>query len=236
MSFPETFNDVSTLNRTSYITDSSLELSKIYNEKINILIWQRVINDKLLNASEYVLRKHPELAISEVIMPEEIKNILIQEIDSSQEVACLSKDISEIVKIFCMLFNVNSVWLRLDAIDKPMCPRFHADYLKCRLVSTYKGPATQWIPHNIVNHSKLGSGNEGKSDKESGLFLKDEDIKQLNIGDIGLLKGEAWEGNQGGGIVHRSPHSEDSRQRLYMTIDFVDLYLRIFQNRSNIDI
>ena len=167
MSFPETINDVSTLNRTSYITDSSLELSKIYNEEINILIWQRVINDKLLNASEYVLRKHPELAISEVIKPEEIKNILIQEIDSSQEVEYLSKDISEIVKIFCMLFNVNSVWLRLDAIDKPMCPRFHADYLKCRLVSTYKGPATQWIPHSLVNHSKLGSGNEGKSDKEN---------------------------------------------------------------------
>ncbi|OUW20330.1 MAG: hypothetical protein CBD21_04520 [bacterium TMED161] len=37
-------------------------------------------------------------------------------------------------------------------------------------------------------------------------------------------------------MVHRSPHSEDSKQRLYMTIDFVDLYLRIFQNRSNIDI
>lgn len=236
MSFLETINDVSTLNRISYITDNSLELSKIYNEEINILIWQRIINDKLLNASEYVLSKHPELAISEVIKPEEIKKILIREIDSSQEVLCLSKDISEIVKIFCMLFNVNSVWLRLDAIDKPMCPRFHADYLKCRLVSTYKGPATQWIPHNLVNHSKLGSGNEGKSDKESGLFLKDEDIKQLNIGDIGLLKGEAWEGNQGGGIVHRSPHSEESRQRLYMTIDFVDLYLRIFQNRSNIDI
>ena len=83
MSFPETINDVSTLNRISYITDSSLELSKIYNEEINILIWQRIINDKLLNASEYVLRKHPELAISEVIKPEEIKNILIQEIDSS---------------------------------------------------------------------------------------------------------------------------------------------------------
>ena len=236
MFLSETIQDPSVLNRTSYFTDSSLELSKIYDEKINILIWKRVINDKLLNASEYVLSKHPELAISEVIKPEEIKDILIQEIDSSEEVTSLSKDISEIVKLFCMLFNVNSVWLRLDAIDKPMCPRFHADYLKCRLVSTYKGPATQWIPHNLVNHSKLGSGNEGKSEKESGLFLKDEDIKQLNIGDIGLLKGEAWEGNQGGGIVHRSPHSEDSKQRLYMTIDFVDLYLRIFQNRSNIDI
>tara|TARA_Y100000996_G_scaffold212224_1_gene166683 strand:- start:1749 stop:2459 length:711 start_codon:yes stop_codon:yes gene_type:complete len=232
----EAIQDPSVLNRTSYFTDSSLELSEIYKEEINILVWQRIINDKLLKAGEYILSRHPELAISEVVKPEEIEKILIEEIDSSHEVACISKDISKIVKIFCTLFNVNSVWLRLDAIDKPMCPRFHADYLKCRLVSTYIGPATQWIPHDLVNHSKLGSGNEGKSDKESGLFLKDADIKQLNIGDIGLLKGEAWEGNQGGGIVHRSPHSEDSKQRLYMTIDFVDLYLRIFQNRSSIDI
>lgn len=232
----ETIQDPSVLNRTSYFTDSSIELSKIFKEEINILIWQRIINDKLLKAGEYILDRHPELAISEVVKPEEIERILIKEIDSSHEVACISKDISKIVKIFCTLFNVNSVWLRLDAIDKPMCPRFHADYLKCRLVSTYIGPATQWIPHDLVNHSKLGSGNKGKSDKESGLFLKDADIKQLNIADIGLLKGEAWEGNQGGGIVHRSPHSEDSKQRLYMTIDFVDLYLRIFQNRSSIDI
>ena len=231
----ETVQDPSILNRTSYFTDSSVELSKIFEEEINILIWQRIINDKLLKAGNYILGKYPELAISEVVKPEEVEKTLIQEIDSSQEIVCISEDISKIVKIFCTLFNVNSVWLRLDAIDKPMCPRFHADYLKCRLVSTYIGPATQWIPHQLVNHSKLGSGNEGKSDKESGLFLKDEDIKQLNVGDIGLLKGEAWEGNQGGGIVHRSPHSEDSKQRLYMTIDFVDLYLRIFQNRSNID-
>ena len=229
----QTIEHPSTLNRDSYITNSSLELSNIYKEEVNILIWQRIINDKLLKASKYILDKQPELAISEVVNPEEIEKLLIQEINSSQEVVCISKDISKIVKIFCALFNLKSVWLRLDAIDRPMCPRFHADYLKCRLVTTYTGPATQWLPHELVNHSKLGAGNEGKPDQESGLFLQNADIKQLNIGDIGLLKGEAWEGNQGGGIVHRSPHSDNSEKRLYMTIDFVDLYLRIFQNRSN---
>ena len=186
-----------------------------------------------MKASKYILDKQPELAISEVVNPEEIKKLLMQEINSSEEVACISKDISKIVEIFCALFNLKRVWLRLDAIDRPMCPRFHADYLKCRLVTTYVGPATQWLPHESVNHSKLGEGNEGKPDEESGLFLQNADIKQLNVGDIGLLKGEAWEGNQGGGIVHRSPHSDNSKKRLYMTIDFVDLYLRIFQNRLN---
>ena len=189
-------------------------------------------NDKLLNASEYVLRKHPELAISEVIKPEEIKNILIQEIDSSQEVACLSKDISEIVKIFCMLFNVKSVWLRLDAIDKPMCPRFHSDYVDCRTVTTYVGPATQWLPHQLVDRTKLGHGNNGQPDEKSGLFINKTDIEQLNTGDIALLKGESWDGNDGAGLVHRSPHSKSDYRRLYMTIDFEELYISIYKNNK----
>ena len=89
---------------------------------------------------------------------------------------------------------------------------------------------TQWLPHSSVNRTKLGHGNEGKSDEESGLFLNKEDIEQLDTGHIALLKGDAWSGNEGLGIVHRSPHAEDHYKRLYMTVDFVDLYLSIFQN------
>ena len=70
----------------------------------------------------------------------------------------------------------------MDAIESPKCPRFHDDNLKCRLVSTYKGPATQWLPHSLVNRDKLGDGNNGMPDEESGLFLKDTDIKELNTG------------------------------------------------------
>ena len=69
----ETIQDPSTLNRTSYFTDSSVELSKIFQEEINILIWQRIINDKLLKAGNYILGKYPELAISEVVKPEEVE-------------------------------------------------------------------------------------------------------------------------------------------------------------------
>ena len=111
-----------------------------------------------------------------------------------------------------------------------MCPRFHADNVKCRLVTTYIGPATQWLSHHKVNRAKLGHGNEGKTDAESGLFSKNSDIQQLCPGHIALLKGESWDGNQGAGIVHRSPHEEGNYKRLYMTIDFVELYLRIYQN------
>ena len=81
-----------------------------------------------------------------------------------------------------------------------------------------------------MNRAKLGHGNEGRIDEESGLFTKSSDIQQLCTGHVALLKGESWDGNQGAGLVHRSPHEKSNYKRLYMTIDFVELYLRIYQN------
>lgn len=38
---------------------------------------------------------------------------------------------------------------------------------------------------------------------------------------IGLLKGERWEGNEGHGIVHRSPRlTPQAPRRLLLTLDF----------------
>ena len=65
--------------------------------------------------------------------------------------------------------------------------------------------------------------------KGNNMWIK-EDIEQLETGHIALLKGDAWNGNEGLGIVHRSPHAKDHYKRLYMTVDFVDLYLSIYQN------
>ena len=126
------------------------------------------------------------------------------------------------------------MWLRLDGIDHPMCPRFHTDKIKCRLVTTYVGPATQWLPQDLVDRSKLGYGNDGKPDDKSGLFSSVDDIKQLETGHVALLKGESWQGNKGAGIVHRSPHSDSNYRRLYLTIDFVESFINILGSSMKI--
>jgi hypothetical protein len=35
-----------------------------------------------------------------------------------------------------------------------------------------------------------------------------------------LLKGEAWIGNENGGLVHRSPNLTGGARRLLLTLDF----------------
>ena len=216
-------------HRNSYISNNSTHLSKIHNQKINISIWQRKLDRAIIDMGKHLLRENTEIQFSEVVEPKQFLKMLNKEFGSSNITLPLFEDISSLVNLFCSLFGEDRAWVRLDSIDKPMCPRFHTDYVKCRLVTTYVGPATQWLPHDLVNRSKLGHGNQGQPDDKSGLFLEDNDIEQLDLGDVALLKGESWEGNEGGGLVHRSPHDEKGYNRLYMTIDFLETYINIYR-------
>ena len=52
--------------------------------------------------------------------------------------------------------------------------------------------------------------------------ILNNDVQQLSQGDVALLKGEAWLGNEGKGLIHRSPQLYDQASRLILTIDFID--------------
>ena len=218
------------VSSNSYLTSDSLKITEICKDNINISIWKRQLELPLKDKANTLLSQKPHLQLSEVLGPENVVNRLNTELCSNQDMLPLYKDISKLVEMFCDIFNLNEVWLRIDAIDNPMCPRFHTDRVKCRIVTTYAGPGTQWLSNDCANRVKLGHGNKGLSDEQSGLFRDSSQIEQLDIGDVALLKGEAWEGNEGSGIVHRSPHVRGNYKRLYVTIDFVDLFLSIYRD------
>lgn len=91
---------------------------------------------------------------------------------------------------------------------------------KRRLVTTYTGPATQWLPHECVDRSRLGGKHGGLPDEQSGLMKSPEDIRQMACGDVAILKGELWAGNENAGLVHRSPGVREGQKRLVLTLDF----------------
>jgi len=200
-------------------------LPQIYNEDTNIVIWQRSTAEKLTKAVNILIAtsalKPLELAVSPDDAFEQLIKALKPEDNNSDEVNTLCEDIALLVEMFCCLFDLKRAGLRLKVLDKPMCPRFHVDKIPCRLVTTYQGVATQWLNHSDVNRSKLGTGNLGKPDEESGLFKSLSNINQLTEGDVALLKGEYWDDNEGAGLVHRSPPVAANEQRLLLTLDFI---------------
>ncbi len=197
-------------------------LADIYQENTNIVVWKRSLTYKLLEASNSILSTTPDLEISLVVSPQDTVSNLQARLDSSKVMMILIEDIHKLVNMFCDLFDLKRVGLRLTSLKHAMCPRFHVDNVPCRLITTYQGIATEWLSHGNADRSKLGVGNKGKPDSQSGIYQDETNIQQLSQGDVALLKGEAWVGNEGKGLIHRSPQLYDQASRLILTIDFID--------------
>ena len=200
-------------------------LPHIYDQNTNIVIWQRDLEQALTNAVNTLISTNAIKPLELAVSPDDAFNKLVTALkpddNNRDETDALCKDIALLVEMFCCLFDLKRAGLRLKILDKPMCPRFHVDKIPCRLVTTYQGVATQWLNHSDVDRSKLGTGNLGKPDEESGLFKSLNNINQLNQGDVALLKGEYWDENEGAGLVHRSPPVAENEQRLLLTLDFI---------------
>jgi hypothetical protein len=195
-------------------------LADIYQEDCNIAVWQRELAPGLKPQLDPFLASHRRLQASMIVSPDSVFSSISQTLGDCEAAHSLSKDIAELVDMFCYLFELKQTGLRLTTLDRAMCPKFHVDRVPCRLVTTYQGTATEWLPHDAVDRTKLGRGSEGKPDEESGLFQDSGQIRQLSQGDVALLKGELWEGNEGAGLVHRSPQVPTDVRRLLLTLDF----------------
>ena len=53
------------------------------------------------------------------------------------------------------------------------------------------------------------------------IFKNNSDIQELCVGEIALLKGESWAGNESAGLVHRSPVLKTNESRLLLSVDFI---------------
>lgn len=194
-------------------------LSDIYNSNINIAIWRRNFNEELTSEISQFLTTNPNFSKSLTVSPETAYEKLDNATNGSSSKALL-ENMVELVEMFCYLLELDQVGLRLAVLNDAMCPRFHFDQVPCRLVTTYHGTATQWLPNDVVDRSKLGHGSNGQPDSLSGLYNQESDVQHLSCGDVALLKGERWSGNENAGLVHRSPITSSDETRLLLTLDF----------------
>jgi hypothetical protein len=197
-------------------------LTDIYQEDTNMVVWKRNLANNLEQAADDIIESQPTLEELLVVSPEEAFDSVKKLLGGSPEAEVLAEDIANLVDMFCCLFDLKRGALRMTVLDRAMCPRFHVDRVPCRLVTTYQGIATEWLPHNVADRSKLGTGNMDKLDELSGLFDNISDIQQLKSGDVGLMKGELWHNNEGAGLIHRSPQVPNNKRRLVLTLDFMN--------------
>ncbi|KAB7888155.1 DUF1826 domain-containing protein [Poseidonibacter ostreae] len=190
----------------------------IYQSEINIAIWQRKLPTTLQDSVKTFLALNPTFQKNMILTPQDALSRISESLNNNM--AEVSEDIAELVDMFCYLFGLKQAAMRLKVLDQAMCPKFHVDRVPCRLVTTYQSIASEWLPHEVLDHTKLGWGSNGLPDSESGLYQSENDIQKLGCGDVALLKGTLWEGNEDAGLVHRSPVVPANEKRLVLTLDF----------------
>lgn len=130
------------------------------------------------------------------------------------------EEIRWLARLYEDLTGAEEVGIRLASSHQPLCPRFHVDRIGVRMVCTYCGAGTEFIDHEDVDRRWLGRSADGQAEEACGLYRTPHAVQRMQPFDIGLLKGEAWPGNEGRGIVHRSPAVPPSAaRRVFVSIE-----------------
>ncbi|KPW90417.1 MULTISPECIES: DUF1826 domain-containing protein [Pseudomonas syringae group] len=194
-------------------------LSEILQDDVNLAVWQRQLPAHIEDFGALLLSMGEPLAES---MPLQVRGgevepdltTLARGYSDLQGYQGFIADVSWLVSAYACLLGAECVGLRLRVLDKAMCPRFHVDHVPVRLITTYGGVGSQWLHEDVMDRKQLG-----RLDAEP---TNAADIQQINSGEVALLKGERWHGNEGFGLIHRSPQLLRNGRRLILTLDWLD--------------
>ncbi|WP_138471286.1 DUF1826 domain-containing protein [Poseidonocella sp. HB161398] len=113
--------------------------------------------------------------------------------------ALLADEICQQARLAADAFACPLLRVRLSVAARRSCPKWHVDAVPVRLVSTLRGPGTEW--------GMVGPGGTP------------EEVRRMEPGEVGLFRGALWPGDELAAILHRSPEPEPGRPRLVLVLD-----------------
>lgn len=177
--------------------------STISDNKLGLCLWSREIGAGLQEElAEFALGQVDDVRLT--TSADRLEDDLSVALDEAAYPPSpwLLADIQKLAQAQAGLTQSSGVEIRLEVVESNSCYKFHADYVTCRLITTYIGKGTQWI--------------EARYREEP-----EPPIQQLSVGEVGFFKGRLWQDSPT--ILHRSPPiGGTGEQRLLLVIDPVD--------------
>ena len=187
-------------------------LSDVLQDGVNLAVWRRRLPAQLEDFAALVTSLGQPLADQRVIEVNEqrmpVLPDLLREVADLHGYESFVADVTWLVAAYTCLVGARRVGLRLRVLDAPMCPCFHVDNVPLRLLTTYVGPGSEWLQEHASPRGELHTEQPSV-----------DNIQYLQAGDVAVLKGERWQGNEGAGLVHRSPSGQQGR--LLLSLDWL---------------
>lgn len=189
-------------------------LAEIYQPGINLAVWEGGLDWQARLGAETLCRARPGFLCNSHGTAAAVDADVRRRWPTEPALNPLLVAVTDCARMFSELFEPPAIGLRITALDRAMCPRFHVDRIPVRMIVTFCGPGTEWLPNDAMDRNHLGASGAASSPQQHQ--------QQLRAGDVALMKGENWLGNEGNGLVHRSPAVQGHTARLIATIDWLD--------------
>lgn len=192
------------------VCDTAAGLSAINAPEAQLVIWRRDLPAALTRGLEDL---HPDSLPHTrlLVRPADLRAALAPDLDAAQMPTGptrdhLLEDIGGLVTLFARVTERGLVDVRLERLDHDACWKFHRDRVKARLLTTYRGPATEWVHPDFAQRAVR--------DQKS----YDGPLERMGQHDVAIFKGDRAGPDRG--IVHRSPPVEGTgRTRLLLVLN-----------------
>lgn len=127
------------------------------------------------------------------------------------------EDMANLCEMFCI--TEKSSYISFSISSHRGCRRYHIDNVPLRLLVTYAGQGTEWLPDEFANKRAYANGEPNER------IIKDISKKQF-VGewDIALFKGGPE------GLLHRTPDSALNNNSILMRLDHARFWKDIQRN------
>ena len=170
-------------------------LAAISNPGMELVIWRRALPMCLQTWLERMDAScFPDMRV--LVQPSDLRRAVEPHLDDcgmppGDVRDLLLGDVDDLVSAFARITQSDLVDVRLERVSHDACWKFHRDCVEARLLTTYRGPATEWVqPHDAARALREQTRFKGP-------------IERLRIHDVAIFKGSCT--GPGSGIVHRSP-------------------------------
>lgn len=215
-----------------FFTSEPSEMSRIRDEKVQLVVWRRPAAPQFATALS-----NPELApgmlpaFAGLVTPANAAELIRRELLRRKkralgplEIDALVSDIEQQVRLFAELTKSETVHVKLERIGDDGCAFWHQDCVDFRLVTTYRGPCTQFV------HPKWSDSTLRRRKFDS------KHAKSLTHHDVALFKGRGKTALGDAllrqpGVVHRSPRLDGSG--IYRVVLVLDIPQKHIWNESS---
>ena len=198
---------------SSVFTDEIVGLSAIYTPGVRVVAWRRALPEPLSAFAAGLTRRRPTLERAcAVVVGQPLAAPLDLPGDDALGRAALLADVQKLAQIFADLTGDHHLGLRLRVLEGTMCPKWHVDRLRVRLICTYVGPGTEWL--EVVDGVE-----RSPSPRILGLSQTLAPDHRLSAGWVGLFKGVSASTDGHDAAIHRSPGVPEGGARLLLTLE-----------------